>query len=68
MRPVPHFYVYDPLDPERLGYVNRLFVEGIPTADLPGGMGTKSGGAGHFAPPLMRAAFATIVMPVRRRP
>jgi 2-dehydro-3-deoxyphosphooctonate aldolase (KDO 8-P synthase) len=32
--------------------------DGTHSVQAPGGMGTKSGGAGHFAPPLMRAALA----------
>jgi 2-dehydro-3-deoxyphosphooctonate aldolase (KDO 8-P synthase) len=35
-----------------------VIFDGTHSVQAPGGMGTKSGGAGHFAPVLMRAAMA----------
>jgi 2-dehydro-3-deoxyphosphooctonate aldolase (KDO 8-P synthase) len=40
------------------GFGVPVIFDGTHSVQAPGGMGTKSGGAGHFAPMMMRAAMA----------
>ena len=40
------------------GFGVPVIFDGTHSVQAPGGMGTKSGGAGHFAPMIMRAAMA----------
>jgi 2-dehydro-3-deoxyphosphooctonate aldolase (KDO 8-P synthase) len=44
--------------PVMRGFGVPVIFDGTHSVQAPGGMGTKSGGAGHFAPMMMRAAMA----------